>query len=45
MHGRPIEALPASLLDEALAFSGGALRDDVALLAVNYVGRTILVGT
>ena len=45
MHGRPAEALPASLLDEALAFSGGALRDDVALLAVNYVGRTSGEGT
>jgi PAS domain S-box-containing protein len=40
MHDRPTEVLPASLLDEALAFSGGALRDDVALLAVNYARRT-----
>jgi hypothetical protein len=36
-----IEELPSLLLDEALSFSDGGLRDDVALLAVNYLGRTV----
>ena len=45
LRARPIEALPALLLDEALAFSGGDLRDNVALLAVSYVGLTIGEGT
>ncbi len=34
-----VEKLPSLLLDEALLFSGGRLADDVALLAVNYVGK------
>jgi PAS domain S-box-containing protein len=37
---RPIDELPSLLLSEALDFSGGTLRDDVALLAVNYLGKT-----
>jgi PAS domain S-box-containing protein len=36
----PIDALPSLLLDEALGFSGGLLRDDVALLVVKYLGMT-----
>lgn len=35
----PTEKLPALLLERALAFSGGYLRDDVALLAVSYTGK------
>jgi PAS domain S-box-containing protein len=31
----PIEALPERLLEEVLAFSGGELRDDVAMLALS----------
>jgi PAS domain S-box-containing protein len=33
-----IDELPSRLLGEVLAFSGGDLRDDVALLAVRYPG-------
>jgi sigma-B regulation protein RsbU (phosphoserine phosphatase) len=40
MDGRPVESIPTSLLDEALEFSGGVLRDDAALLAVNFLGKT-----
>jgi PAS domain S-box-containing protein len=36
--GHRVDELPALLLDDALEFSGGTLRDDVALLAVNYRG-------
>jgi PAS domain S-box-containing protein len=36
---RPVDELPSLLLGEALDFSGGTLRDDVALLAVNYLRR------
>ena len=36
---RPIDELPSLLLGEALDFSDGTLRDDVALLAINYLGR------
>ena len=32
--GLPLEELPQALLDEALAFTGGKLQDDVAILAV-----------
>ena len=39
----PIEMLPSALLDEVLAFTGGLLRDDAALLAVGYVGEESLV--
>lgn len=35
-----VHELPSKLLDEALAFSGGVLRDDVALLAIRYLGVT-----
>ena len=35
----PIEELPSRLLGEVLEFSGGDLRDDVALLAVRYTGK------
>jgi serine phosphatase RsbU (regulator of sigma subunit) len=35
----PTEKLPSLLLERALAFSGGYLRDDLALLAVSYTGR------
>lgn len=35
----PTEKLPSLLLERALAFSGGYLHDDVALLAVSYAGR------
>ena len=38
LGGRPIEELPSALLDEALSFSDGGLRDDVALLAICYPG-------
>jgi PAS domain S-box-containing protein len=34
-HGSGAEALPDSLLAEVLAYSGGELRDDLALLAVS----------
>ena len=37
---RPVETLPSLLLDEALGFSRGLFRDDAALLAVNYLGKT-----
>jgi serine phosphatase RsbU (regulator of sigma subunit) len=40
MQGRPVDELPSLLLDEALEFSGGTLRDDVALLVVRYLGDT-----
>jgi PAS domain S-box-containing protein len=40
MRDQPLETLPSLLLDEALLFSGGLLRDDVALLAVSYLGKT-----
>jgi len=40
MRQQPLDTIPSSLLDEALAFSGGVLRDDTALLAVNYQGKT-----
>ena len=36
----PVEELPSRLLGEVLSFSGGVLRDDVALLAINYLGTT-----
>ena len=39
MGNRPIQKLPSSLLEAALRFSGGALRDDVALLDVKYRGK------
>jgi serine phosphatase RsbU (regulator of sigma subunit)/PAS domain-containing protein len=35
----PVEELPALLLDEALLFSAGRLEDDVAMLAVRYLGN------
>jgi sigma-B regulation protein RsbU (phosphoserine phosphatase) len=35
----PIETLPSLLLEEAVAFSGGLLRDDAALLAVSYLAE------
>jgi PAS domain S-box-containing protein len=35
---RPLSELPSVLLEEALTFSRGSLRDDVALLAVKYLG-------
>ena len=38
LQGLPVDRLPARLLDEALHFSGGFLRDDAALLIVNYPG-------
>ena len=37
-----VEELPAFLLAEALRFSRGRLHDDVALLAVDYVGSSAL---
>ena len=40
MQGRPVDELPSLLLGEALEFSGGTLRDDVALLVVRYLGDT-----
>ena len=39
IRDRPVDALPSLLLDEALAFSKGLLRDDAALLAVSYLGQ------
>jgi PAS domain S-box-containing protein len=36
----PVEQLPTRVLDEVLAFSGGELKDDVALLAVSLTQRT-----
>ena len=41
MMSEPVEKLPALLLDEALRFTGGHLEDDVAVLAVDYVGRSV----
>ena len=38
MRDEPIDELPQLLLGEALDFSDGILRDDVALLAINYLG-------
>lgn len=35
----PVEMLPSLLLDQALRFSGGRLEDDVAVMAVNYLGE------
>ena len=32
----PVEDLPSHVLDEVLAFSGGALKDDVAVLALSF---------
>ena len=40
LSGQPVETLPSLLLEEALLFSGGLLRDDAALLAVSYLGKT-----
>ena len=40
LRDRPLHRLPSLLLDEVLDFSGGLLRDDVALLAVMYLGKT-----
>ncbi len=37
----PVGELPSALLEEALAFSRGALRDDVALLALNVFGGPV----
>jgi PAS domain S-box-containing protein len=37
--GTDLQRLPEALLDEALAFSGGRLQDDVAILAVRPVER------
>jgi sigma-B regulation protein RsbU (phosphoserine phosphatase) len=34
LAGTPVEELPSLLLDEVLAFSGGILRDDAAVLAL-----------
>ena len=34
-----VEAIPGMLLADALSFSGDRLQDDVALLAVSYLGR------
>jgi sigma-B regulation protein RsbU (phosphoserine phosphatase) len=42
---RPIEEVPSLLLDEALDFSLGTLQDDVALLAVSYLGGRAGTGT
>ena len=39
MRGREVEVVPSLLLEETLGFSGGLLRDDAALLAVNYLGK------
>ena len=39
MRSLAVETLPSLLLAEALDFSGGQLRDDAALLAVNYLGK------
>jgi serine phosphatase RsbU (regulator of sigma subunit) len=36
--GQDVEKVPGLLLDEALRFSDGRLEDDVALLAVSYLG-------
>ncbi len=33
---RAVEELPQVILDEVLDFSGGSLRDDVAILAISY---------
>jgi serine phosphatase RsbU (regulator of sigma subunit) len=38
-----VQELPTFLLSEALRFSSGRLHDDVALLAVNYLGSTAAV--
>ncbi len=35
----PVEELPRLVLDEVLAFSGGALKDDVAVLALSVTDR------
>ena len=40
-HATRIEELPLLLLNEALHFSGGTLRDDVALLAVRTPGESV----
>ena len=37
---RSVEELPSILLQQARAFSGGQLADDVALLAVHYTGAS-----
>jgi serine phosphatase RsbU (regulator of sigma subunit) len=34
----PVEELPLSVLEEVLAFSGGTLNDDVAVLALSLAG-------
>jgi PAS domain S-box-containing protein len=36
----PVETLPSLLLDHALKFSDGRLEDDVAVMAVSYLGKT-----
>ena len=41
---RPVDEVPSCLLREALDFSSGALADDVALLAVSYLGKTVSSG-
>jgi serine phosphatase RsbU (regulator of sigma subunit) len=40
MVGVPVERLPEVVLSEVLAFSGGTLKDDVALLAVSLADET-----
>jgi serine phosphatase RsbU (regulator of sigma subunit) len=45
ISAEPVETLPPMLLDEVLAFSGGLLRDDAALLAVGYMGVDRSPGT
>ena len=37
----PVEELPRLVLDEVLAFSGGALKDDVAVLALSVTDRCV----
>lgn len=37
---RPVKELPCLLLEQATLFSEGQLRDDVALLAVHYLGTS-----
>jgi PAS domain S-box-containing protein len=45
LGSQPIEELPSALLNEVLSFSDGRLRDDVALLAVSYLGVTAKEGS
>ena len=39
-----VEVVPGLLFDDAMRFSGGGLQDDVALLAVNYLGAPAIRG-